>query len=161
MIELIVIIVLFWWACNSTVSWWKYKTELKSLKEESKSTFDMSASEAAHYVMETLEVNIGQANDFVTQMAIEERVHIRAIKVGESINSPVPPGIFEDHELFLIGDDNQRAQAHHFGSAFSENGWIVKGITQELNYSLLYDAPRFKSKELAKVCSWYNQSRPN
>lgn len=162
MIELVIILLLFWWACNTTVNWWRCRTELKSVKKEkSNSTFDTSASHAAKYVMENLGKNIDQANDFLTQMAGEERVHIRAIKLGESTDSPVPPAIFEDYEMFLIGDENQRAQAQAFGCAFSENGWIVKTITQELNDPLLYDAPRFKSKELADVCLWYKPSRPN
>lgn len=162
MIEFLIILLLLWWACNSTVSWWHCRTKLKNLKgEESEKIFDTSASDAAKYVMENLEMNIGQANDFLTQMAREERVHIRAIKLGESTDNPVPPGIFEDCKMFLIGGKNQREWAQAFNCAFSENGWIVKTITQEFDDSPLYDAPRFKSKELVDTCLWYKQSRPS
>ncbi len=160
-IEFLIILLLLWWACNSTIGWWHCRSKLMNLKGEgSEKIFDMSASDAAEYVMENLEMNIVQANDFLTQMAIEERVHIRAIKVGESTNSPVPHGVFEDYEMFLIGDEKQRDQAQAFGCAFSEKGWIVKKITQQLDDQLLYDAPRFISKDLADVCSWYKQSSP-
>lgn len=115
----------------------------------------LSARDAAEYVMKHLEKDINQATDFVTQMAKEERIHIRAVENGHSTASPVAPEIFQEHVLHLIGDENERRQAEYLGCAFHAEGWIVKQITRELDDALLYQAPRFRFEEIEEVVNEY------
>lgn len=129
-------------------------------KESVLGVFDFSARDAAEYVMKELAKDVPQATEFLTQMAIEGRVHIRAIEFGHSTDSPVAPEIFQEHKLHLIGNENQRQQAEFFGCAFDDDGWIAERFTATLVGRSLYRAPRFLFKEIAEVVKWYKASRP-
>ena len=148
------------------ILWKKQKAQLEKLNQDkSADAYDMSASEVANYVMKYLQMTLEQSTEFVTEMIIERKLHCRAIRLGQSIHSVVSPDIFisnnpnEIHRLNLVGIDNERRQAEYWGCAFSENGWIDKQMTNELDDPLIYDAPRFRFKEIERVCKWYKESR--
>lgn len=154
MIEFIVIIFLLLWATNMTVSWWRRKCEA--------TVFDMSASDVAEYIKEHLGMDITETNKFVKQMAIENKVQVRAVRNGESIHVIVKPTVFTsddiDVEIVLVGTNEQRQVFEHFGCAFHEQGWIANRTVKELNDRPLYVSPRFNFREIRDVVSWYKKS---
>ncbi len=138
------------------------ESKLDNLRgEESKSTFDMSASDAAQYIMERLGKDIAQANEFVKQLACEGRLRIRAIRYGESVDRPIDSDVFESNEIFLVGTEIQRQHNQHFDCAYDNEGWIVANSTAELNDSPAFIAPRFITDEIREVVRWYRTSRPD
>ena len=126
----------------------------------SEAVFDMTARDAAEYVMEQLKTDLQQATSFVQQMATEEKIHVRAMKKNSLVDSPVPRSVFDEQELHLIGNDNERQQAYHFGSSFHDDGWISKRVARRIDEFLSYTAPRFQRREVEEAVKWYSQCRP-
>lgn len=118
----------------------KIQTELDLLsRKETESVlgiFDLSARDAVEYVKKELLKGVSQAEEFLTQMAIEGRVHIRAIERDRAIDSPIAP------------------------EAIASHNWAVKKLKVAFDYPLSYQAPRFVSKEVEEVIKWYKASRP-
>ncbi|MBI5266369.1 MAG: hypothetical protein HY851_03970 [candidate division Zixibacteria bacterium] len=122
-------------------------------------SFDMTAREAAEYVMQNLGMDIYQATDFVTRKVGESEVHLRAMKVGDAFHALVSPNIFDTHKMFLIGDATKVAHAKQFKSAFFEEGWIELKISGDLRTYATHTSLHFIPLEIEAAVAEEKLSR--
>jgi len=148
------------------ILWREQKQKLAKFGAESENaTFNWSAQKTAEYIMSELDLDLGGANEFVKKMAIEDKMQIRAIRFGESIQSVVDSSIFLSNDTHNQGDIHLKENPNNtngrkaFDTPYHENGWIQYRFSNNLNHKPLFTNPRFMSKQVKSVVQWYKESQ--
>ena len=148
------------------ILWRSQKHELTKLNaDERNGVFDWSSKETAEYIMSELNYDMMSANEFIREMVIEERIHIRAFSLGDKIQTEVNNKIFSrlnSHNyavIHLVGTYDEKVDKAEWDLPYHENGWIDKKFNDKFNETPLFVSPRFRSSQVISVVEWYKKSQ--